>query len=826
MNNEFAEPGRPDSITSASEGDSVGLARMSGELLAWGPGGRRLLGLAPQEAVGRSFFDLFAQPPPPSLSRCWAGRAIWSGEVFLRHCEGHAKRAGIRLRPLSDSAGNTIWSIDTAPAAPASTGDDDRAPDLALLKQWAMDQMPLPVTLCDRDLVRIAVNPAVTRGLGRAAPELVGFRLGEDVRGRLPPPLDDRIAGAAVQALRTGEPVAFENQGKTPGRPRVWLTWVYPVRDPEGRIQAVALAAADSTEQYHARLRLDVLDEASKRIGTTLDLARTADELAQVATRHFADFVTVDLLDSLLRGEETHSVGPDEPVAFRRVAQSSAAPNCPEPVVKLGDLHPPRVSESIARALMTGRPVLGRTEDLGADGWLPAAITQPMAREHGIHSILTVPLYARGVMLGVATFLRHRTPNSFDDEDVRLAGELSSRAAVYIDNARRYTQERQTSLALQRDLLPEHVPFRSAAAVDIASRYLPAAAAVGIGGDWFDVIPLSGARVALVVGDVVGHGIHASATMGRLCTAVRTLADADVAPDELLTQLDDLVLRLDEQAVESGSASSEAGLAEVGATCLYAVYDPISCRCAMARAGHPLPVLVKPDGSVRFLEPPAGPPLGVGGLPFEVAEFETPEGSVLAFYTDGLVGDSQGDAEAELGMFRAELAVPGRSLEMACDALLSRVPSARRSDDAALLLVRTKALAEDQVAVWQPASDPSGVAEVRRSAMDVLAAWNLQDLQFVTELVVSELVTNAIRYGRPPVQLRLIRDTALLCEVSDTSSTAPHLRRARTFDEGGRGLLIVAQLTRHWGSRQTPTGKTIWAEIPIVPSMLSLLAEN
>ncbi|MER6525869.1 SpoIIE family protein phosphatase [Streptomyces sp. NPDC001508] len=812
MHQESAEPSR--------QGDDVGVARMSGELTAWGPGGRRLLGLDPEETVGRSFFDLFSEPAPSALRRCWAGRETWSGMVLLRHREGHVKRAGIRLRPLSDGAGDTIWVID---ATGATTGGD-RTGELALLKQWAIDQMPLPVTLCDRGLVRIAVNPAVATGLGRAEQELVGFRLGEDARGPLPPPLR-AVAEAAEQVLRTGEPVAFEPRVRTPrdAAPRAWLSWVYPVRDPEGQVRAVALAAADSTAQYQARLRLNVLNEASERVGTTLDLARTADELAQVATEHFADFVTVDILDGVLRAEEGGGVDPGETVAFRRVAQRSVLPSCPESGVKPGQLHTAQVSESIARALKAVRPVLGRPDDLDAGGRLPATIARSMAVEHGIHSIVAAPLHARGVMLGLATFFRHSAPNPFNDEDLRLAGELCSRAAVYIDNARRYTRERLTSLALQRTLLPERVPFRSAAAVDIASRYLPATAAIGIGGDWFDVIPLSGARVALVVGDVVGHGIHASATMGRLCTAVRTLADADVTPDELLTQLDDLVLRLDEQAAAKGSAVPGTELAEVGATCLYAVYDPVSGRCAMARAGHPLPVLVTPDGSVRFLEPPAGPPLGVGGLPFEVAEFDTPEGSVLAFYTDGLVGDARGEPEAELRMFREALAVPGRELETACDALLSHVPAGRHSDDAALLLVRTKALTDDQVAVWQLTQDPSGVAEARRSAMDVLAAWNLRDQQFVTELVISELVTNALRYGKPPVQLRLIRDTVLICEVSDTSSTAPHLRRARTFDEGGRGLLIVAQLTRRWGSRQTPTGKTIWAEIPIVPSTPPLL---
>ncbi|GAA4029146.1 hypothetical protein GCM10022232_88710 [Streptomyces plumbiresistens] len=350
--------------------------------------------------------------------------------------------------------------------------------------------------------------------------------------------------------------------------------------------------------------------------------------------------------------------------------------------------------------------------------------------------------------------------------------------------------------------------------MEVASRYLPAHARAGIGGDWFDVIPLSGARVALVVGDVVGHGIRASATMGRLRTAVRTLADVDLTPDELLTQLDDLVVRLDrEDSVDDGTDAAGEDVGEVGATCLYAVYDPVSGRCSMARAGHPPPVLATPDGTVGLLDVPAGPPLGLGGLPFEVAEFDLPEGSVLALCTDGLVEAGGRDPDAGYALLRDALADPGRPLEETCETAVRSLLSDPRTDDAALLLARTRTLGADRVATWDLPADLAVVARARELACAQLSAWNLpEDAVFTTELVVSELVTNALRYGGPPVQLRLIRDTSLICEVSDASSAAPHLRRARVFDEGGRGLMIVAQLTERWGSRHTGTGKTIWAE--------------
>jgi anti-sigma regulatory factor (Ser/Thr protein kinase) len=336
-----------------------------------------------------------------------------------------------------------------------------------------------------------------------------------------------------------------------------------------------------------------------------------------------------------------------------------------------------------------------------------------------------------------------------------------------------------------------------------------------VGGDWFDVIPLSGMRVAMVVGDVVGHGVQASATMGRLRTAVRTLADIDLAPDELLTHLDDLVVRLSE---ESGG---DEGTGEVGATCLYAVYDPVSRRCTLARAGHPPPVLLPPGGRPHQLDLPAGPPLGLGGLPFESTDVDLPEGTVLALYTDGLVKSRERDGDAGRQLLHQALAAYAESLDESCDRILhALLPSGGAVDDVALLLARTQGLPSSQVATWDIPADPALVAPIRKQVLDQLDAWGLSEAAFTAELVVSELVTNAIRYGAPPIRLRLIHDAAILiCEVSDTSHTAPHLRRAKTFDEGGRGLLLVAQLTQRWGTRHTPDGKTIWAELALLEGL-------
>jgi anti-sigma regulatory factor (Ser/Thr protein kinase) len=297
--------------------------------------------------------------------------------------------------------------------------------------------------------------------------------------------------------------------------------------------------------------------------------------------------------------------------------------------------------------------------------------------------------------------------------------------------------------------------------------------------------------------------------MGRLQTAVRTLADLDLPPEELLTHLDDIVTHSTGEQEADATRETTSGLC---ATCLYAVYDPVSGIFRAARAGHPPPVLVLPDGSSRVVDLPLGPPLGLGSLPFEAAEIPAPPESLLALFTDGLVTSRERDLDEGLSELRRALAEPLSSLEALSDRVVDTLCLERRADDVALLLVRPRMLDKNQVADWDVPCEPAAVAEVRRQVSDRLVAWGLEEIGFVAELLVSELVTNAIRYAAEPIRLRLIRDRNLVYEISDGSSTAPHLRRARAFDEGGRGLYLVAHLTQRWGTRYTRTGKTIWAE--------------
>jgi PAS domain S-box-containing protein len=670
---------------------------------------------------------------------------------------------------------------------------------------WAFTQSRFAQAIHDRNLLCLRLNNRMCQMFGLEEAVLRGRRLTDVLKG----PQYEAMEHYMRRVLDTGVPTHRETYRRVPGetRERAWSVYVSPLNDEAGCAQAVWIGVLDISEQYAGRQRLTLLNQAGTHIGTTLDITRTAQELADTAVPQFADLAVVDLLDAVLLGDETDTGPLTGTVALRRAAHQSVFAGVPEAAVQPGNVDVHAEASASARCLATGKPVL---TGVGDPTFFPSMSHNPARlaaiRKFGLHSAVLVPIRARGVTLGVAAFIRGQRPEPFEQDDVLFAEELTARAALSLDNAWRYTRERTTALALQRSLLPQRLPDQSA--VEVASRYLPASANAGVGGDWFDVIPLSGARVALVVGDVVGHGIHASATMGMLRTAVRTLADVDLPPDELLIRLDDLVART---SASGDAATVDDAENDVGATCLYAVYDPVSCRCSLARAGHPLPALVTPDGAVRFVDMPAGPPLGLGGLPFESTEIELPAGSILALYTDGLIESRDHDIDLGLDRLRSALR-PEPSLESTCDNVLKTVLDGRPLDDVALLVARTQAMQSNQVATWDLPADPAVVAEARKQVAAQLADWGLDDAEFVTGLVVSELVTNAIRHAESPIQLRLIRDRTLICEVSDGSSTAPHLRKARAFDEDGRGLLLVAQLTERWGTRHTAHGKTIWAE--------------
>nr|WP_322753376.1 SpoIIE family protein phosphatase [Frankia sp. Cas3] len=790
-----------------------------GTVTSWSPAAQRLLGYTPEQVLGRPAMFFLHQPVDvvavyAAVDRCQAD-GDWGGLLPARHADGHRVDVGLRVCSLIDSPDGRSWLL--------------LASDVAQTRWWGADlsvldgllsRAPIAMAVLDTDLREVWLNDALEQrgGISRAR------RLGRRPTELMASPSLERIEAQMRQVLKTGVPLLDVGyQGRTSGdsdRELATSTSIFRLADSAGCVLGLCYVSVDVTDRWRAQQRLALLTEASTRIGTSLDVGLTAQDLADVAVPRLADFVAVDLLDSVLRSEEPTVRSTVGRTPMRRAGQQSLRAGCPESVAKIGDLVV--LAAPAARCLVEGEAVLEPVLDPDRSVWVvDDPVRAAKIHEFGLHSLMLVPIRARGVVTGVASFVRWARPDPFEADDLLLAQEFVARAALCIDNARRYTREHTAALALQRSLLPHRLPGQTA--VEVAWHYLPADESAGVGGDWFDVIPLSGARVALVVGDVVGHGLHAAATMGRLRTAVHTLAGLDLPPDELLARLDDLVIRLTD---EEDTAAATAGPAVLGATCLYAVYDPVSRICSLARAGHPPPAIVHPDGTVAFPDLPAGPPLGLGGLPFEAGEIELPEGSLIALYTNGLVEARDHDVDAGLGRLRTALGRAEESLEAIREGVIEALLPDRPDDDVALLLARTRTLTADQVASWDLPADFAVVALARAHTARQLALWGFDEAAFITELLVSELVTNAIRYAAAPIRLRLIRDRTLICEVSDGSSTSPRLRHARASDEGGRGLFLVAQFTQRWGARYTAGGKTIWAEQSLFPSEAELVLNH
>ena len=765
-------------------GPALMLVDGEGAVSLWSAGAAALLGYEAGDVLGRPLAALLA-PGQAAGTPCRDG---FRGDLGMRHRDGGVRRLVVGARALRDRRGRPQWLLSVAPPERDGPAVDERA-----LLDWLFTSSPIALSVYDTRLSLVRSSAAMSH-LDDGAPALAA----EDARAW-------RRRLRAV--VRTGEPAAGFLAGRPGGEagPRRYSAAAGALRDAGGRTVGVCSTLLDVTAEHLAAGRLRLLNEASTRIGSTLDVTRTAQELADLSVSELADFVSVDLLEPVLRGEDPGPVTVS--AVLRRVAHGSVAPGAPEAVARPGSVDRYFGKSPPVRCLASGRPLILSMADERVRAWMAQEPERAEKSERfGFRCLMIVPLVARGTTLGVAVFIRWRRVKPFDHDDLVLAEEFAARAAVSLDNARRYTWERTAALGLQRSLLPHRLP--RLAAVDTSSCYLPTGTLHGVGGDWFDVIALPGARVALVVGDVVGHGMHAAASMGRLRTAVRTLAEVDLAPDELLTRLDNVVGRIN--AEEEPLLGVPGG--ELSATCLYAVYSPVTGRCVLALAGHPPPGVRTPDGRVGFPDLPVGPPLGMGELPYESAELRLEDGTLLALYTDGLIGSFNREPDAGLDLLRRVLGRPAGSLDALRDIVVGSMVGDHPEDDAALLLTRTRILGPDRVAGLDLPADPSAVARARLWAVARLAEWGLDGAVFVTELVVSELVTNAIRYADGPIRLTLVRDETLVCEVSDRAGTAPHLHHARVLDEGGRGLMLVAQLTHRWGSRPTREGKTIWCE--------------
>ncbi|MFD8968805.1 SpoIIE family protein phosphatase [Streptomyces sp. NPDC059568] len=797
-----------------------------GRIMEWSAEAERLVGMSFAEVKGRPFADLLVAPPTwafgadgtgvggshavlvRSASDKGQGSGSGSGSDHAKtdKDQGKGKDVFLWASPLVDSGRRLVLLVPLGQALRWGHG-------LSFLNAVFGQQM-VGVAFHDTDLTVVWTN--ITSEMFGGPPLNPGDRLGTVMR------VEDAAAVEVLlrQVLKTGVPVlGHESQmrSRKPGE-REWTLALNVMRmeNIRGEPAGLMVSVTDVTARSRILRHRDLLHRSASRLGMSLDITRTARALADVVVPDLANLVTVDLAQPILSGGEPPQVFGGGESDLVRVAVASTDGPWPAELLQAGGVYPALPPSPELRQIQKNRSVrLSRDEVIHALGEMAPLLVPP-----GAHTLAVTPLHARGRVLGTITAWRTRQPGTFDDTEMELLAEIGSRAALAIDNARRYAREHRTAMTLQQRLLPRATTDTPAA--ETAAIYRPAHGGHGISGDWFDAIPLPSLRVALVVGDVIGHGLIATATMGRLRTAIQTFADLELDPAEVLTHVDDLVHRL---AAEAPPTTRDV----VGATCLYAVYDPLTRRCTLASAGQPPPVLIGPEGTARLIDVNAGPPLGVGGVPYGSSTLEIEPGSILALYTDGILGLKPYAGRDGMRRLQDEIALQARShrsLDDIGQAVLGDAHEGPSRDDITLLLSRMRRLPADSVRSWIFPADLNAVSEARAVAGHQLSAWSLGDIAFTTELVVSELVTNAIRYAGGPVELRLIRDGTLICEVTDPSNTQPRLVRAADTDEGGRGLFIVAQCTTRWGCRYGRRGKTIWTELPLAESVTEPLALN
>ncbi|WP_455358289.1 SpoIIE family protein phosphatase [Streptomyces sp. SYSU K21746] len=653
----------------------------SGRILQWAMGAPELLGYTADQVVGRASLDLVPaseRSTVRALQNAVASGHSVTGVFPVRSKDGSTVELEAWLSPLAGASGEAGegWGLL---ALAVDARQARRARGAGALLEGLFARSPIGLAVFDTDVRFLRVNPALAAMNGVPAPAHIGRRMTEVLPG-----VNGEQAEAAMRrVLATGEPVMnFRRIGRTPADPdhdRVWSTSYYRLDDSSGRPVGVSAWIIDATRDYEGDLdsapglrRLELLNETSLRVGTTLDVARTGQELCDLAVPRLADVATVDVLEPVSQGGETLS-GLSGGTAMRRLGKSpshgSAVAALLTPVG--GVLHFPSAAP-YAQALIDRRPFL--LPRIDARVIAPAAAhtqTPEKLRQAGVHSLMMAPLMARGLVLGIVTFLRAGDSPAFDRRDVALAQDMAAHAALCIDNARLYNREHDTALTLQRSMLPPHPS--PPAGIEIAHRYRPASDVNEVGGDWYDMTTLAPGEVALVIGDVMGHGIQAAAVMGQLRTTARALARLDVPPNLLLHQLDTTLLELDDPLT---------------ATCLYAVCDAATGSCRIARAGHPPPVLITPDGATRLVDLPTGAPLGIGGIRYSTTSLSLEPGSTLVFYTDGLVEARGTDLDERLDELTKLVEGPDRDVDELCDTLLSELAPATAEDDIAILVAR------------------------------------------------------------------------------------------------------------------------------------------
>ncbi len=582
---------------------------------------------------------------------------------------------------------------------------------------------------------------------------------------------------------------------------------VQPIRsdDPELVAQVIMRMALPPSERFldPAVMRHIMLEGAVRRIGGALDIDQMAPELIAILVPHFCNSAGLVVLESLIGEDEFPAETPDGSHPVRRLAVAHDDDNGAwDAAFPTGEILYFPANTPYTRCMDTGKPVMEVMSSADASKIARTWTRLPVAELLAGVSMLLLPLIARDVMLGFFVCVRRVGFRRFDAYDMEIGMEFAARAAIFMDNAQRYSRERATALTLQRAMLPTGLSAPSS--VEVRHRYLPGSKLIEVGGDWYESIALPGGRVALVVGDVAGHGVRAAVTMGRLRTAIHTLAMLELPPAETLQQLNELM--------------QELGAREPHfATCVYAIFDAVAGTCEVASAGHLPPLLVRPDGSNELLDVSPAPPLGVGTGPIQSRTLPIADGSLLVLYTDGLVEKRSKDIDEGLARLR-DIFTPDSvelPLEDLCKATLAGVWLDEQRDDIAVLIARLRTIPSENIVRWTLPAELTSARKARSLIKRPLRKWGLAELIPAAELLVSELVTNAVRYAQGKIGLRLILEGGLVCEVLDDSAALPRLRHPDEEDERGRGLQVVSQVAQRWGARRSLSGKVVWCELPL-----------
>ncbi|MFB7463302.1 SpoIIE family protein phosphatase [Streptomyces sp. NPDC056224] len=646
-----------------------------GRVRYWGPGAETLFGHPPEAVLAASADVLFPAPPEggPSPAAQLAERArtlgYWRVRMPAAHRDGTVFDCGFRVFPVTGPGGSSVVM------GLASSGKDlDRVKTNLTFLDALFETCPIGLVMLDDQLRYVHLNQALADMDGMPIAEHLGRRMTEIMLTSDEGEYERTLRNVAEQ----GPPVVGVLVGlRTPGRPdrdQVRSVSLFPLSRAGDTRPGVGGLLVDVTDREQAileataaRQRLALLDRAGARIGTTLDLNVTARELVETVVPEFCDGAVVELVEWM---DEAADFDPGRPLITRRIAAGTSLPPPADELV--GGLervtYPP--GSSIHAMLSTGRPLSVPVNEEFVTRTVAHEARAELLRDSGLACILIAPLVARGTVQGITMFGRSAARPAFTDEDLALASELASRAALCLDNARLYGRVQNIALTLQRALLPSATgagPY-----VRVAHRYLPAGHVTEVGGDWYDVISLPGDRVALVVGDVMGHGVAAAAAMGRLRITAKALARHHTDPGALLAELD--------------HCAHEAGI-EL-ATCLYLLYDPATGRARMANAGHPPLLVRRPDGTVDTVAAAGAVPLGVGGLPFPTTELDLPEGATLALYTDGLIEARGRDIEVGLDALRDQLRRAEGTMEEAADRILANLLHGNPADDTVLVLAQ------------------------------------------------------------------------------------------------------------------------------------------